>query len=78
MGAGTEWLGAARVRFWLVCALVAAGLVPVLSRGAEWLGSWKMALDWGTSSVILLGPGRRRHRLRRLRPASGWPSCPSC
>lgn len=51
-----EWLGAARVRVLLVCALAGAGLVPVLSRGASWLGSWKMALDWGTSSITLLGP----------------------
>lgn len=36
--------------------LIAAGLVPVLSRGADWVGSWKMALDWGTFSLTLLGP----------------------
>lgn len=52
----TEWLGPARVRVGLFVALVAAGLVPVMSRGDRWLGSWKLALDWGTASVILLGP----------------------
>ena len=56
MDTRTEWLGAVRVRVLLVCALTAAGLVPVLSREASWLGSWKMALDWGTSSITLLGP----------------------
>ncbi len=56
MGLRTEWLGPARVRSALLAVLVAAGLVPVLSRQASWLGSWKMALDWGTFSITTLGP----------------------
>ncbi|WP_322937356.1 hypothetical protein [Nocardioides bizhenqiangii] len=52
----SEWLGSPLVRLGLLVALLAAGLVPVMSRGGQWLGSWKLALDWGTSSVILLGP----------------------
>lgn len=55
-GVRSEWLGSGRVRVALAVTLVAAGLVPVLSRQAQWLGSWKLALDWGTSSLILLGP----------------------
>ena len=56
IGVRNEWLGTPRVRLALAAAMVAAGMVPVLSREASWLGSWKMALDWGTFSITLLGP----------------------
>lgn len=51
-----EWLGSARVRFVLLVVLTVAGAVPVMSRGARWLGSWKLALDEGSGSIVLLGP----------------------
>lgn len=50
------WLGDQRVVALELLALVAVGLVPVLSRGTDWLGSWKMALDAGTFSLTLIGP----------------------
>ncbi len=56
MGTRGEWLDTPRIRICLVAVMIAAGLVPVLSRKAEWLGSWKMALDQGTFSITLVGP----------------------
>jgi hypothetical protein len=50
------WLGDRRTAVLELVALVAVGLVPVLSRGTDWLGSWKMALDAGTFSLTLIGP----------------------
>jgi hypothetical protein len=50
------WLGDRRTVMLELLALVAVGLVPVLSRGTDWLGSWKMALDAGTFSLTLIGP----------------------
>lgn len=50
------WLGRARVRLTLVAVMVAMGSVPVMDRGTRWLGSWKLALDQGNGSLILLGP----------------------
>ncbi|WP_183095104.1 hypothetical protein [Nocardioides stalactiti] len=55
-GPRTEWLGSWRVRLALLAALVATGLVPVLTDHGRWLGSWKVALDTATFSVTLLGP----------------------
>ena len=37
-------------------ALVLVGSVPTLSRGTDWLGSWKMALNAGLFSLTLVGP----------------------
>jgi hypothetical protein len=56
IGARGEWLDRPHIRICLVVVMIAAGLVPVLSRRAEWLGSWKMALDQGTFSITLVGP----------------------
>lgn len=50
------WLGSRRTVVLELVALVAVGIVPVLSRGTDWLGSWKMALDAGTFSLTLVGP----------------------
>lgn len=50
------WLGDRRTVLLELVALVAVGLVPSLSRGTDWLGSWKMALDAGTFSLTLIGP----------------------
>jgi hypothetical protein len=50
------WLGSPRARFYLLLAMLGAGLLPVLGREASWLGSWKMALDWSTFSITTLGP----------------------
>lgn len=50
------WLGDRRTVMLELVALVVVGVVPVLSRGTDWLGSWKMALDAGTFSLTLIGP----------------------
>lgn len=50
------WLGSRRAVALQLVGLVAIGLVPLLSRGAPWLGSWKMALDAGLFSLTLIGP----------------------
>ena len=50
------WLGGRRTVVLELVALVAVGVVPVLSHGTDWLGSWKMALDAGTFSLTLIGP----------------------
>lgn len=50
------WLGDRRTVLLELLALIGVGLVPVLSRGTDWLGSWKMALDAGTFSLTLIGP----------------------
>jgi hypothetical protein len=39
-----------------IMTLVAAGMVTIFANGTPWVGSWKMALDWGTGSVVLVGP----------------------
>lgn len=50
------WLGERRTVGVILLALVAVGLVPVLSRGLAWCGSWKMALAAGAFSLTLIGP----------------------
>lgn len=56
MSGHLTWLGSRRTVVLELVALVAVGLVPVLSHGTDWLGSWKMALDAGTFSLTLIGP----------------------
>jgi hypothetical protein len=53
---GLAWLGDRRTVALTLVGLVAVGLVPVLSHGTDWLGSWKLALDRGTFSLTLIGP----------------------
>lgn len=50
------WLGGRRAALLELLALLGAGLVPTLSRGSDWLGSWKAALDAGMFSATLIGP----------------------
>jgi hypothetical protein len=50
------WLGDLRTVSLMFLGLVAVGLVPALSRGADWLGSWKMALSAGLFALTLIGP----------------------
>ncbi|WP_134741117.1 hypothetical protein [Nocardioides sp. 503] len=56
MTRGLTWLGDRRTVVLTLLGLVAVGLVPVLSDGTDWLGSWKLALDRGTFSLTLIGP----------------------
>jgi hypothetical protein len=37
-------------------ALVAAGLITIFVNNTRWIGSWRMALDWATGSLVLIGP----------------------
>lgn len=50
------WLGGRRAALLELLALLGAGLLPTLSRGVDWLGSWKAALDAGLFSATLVGP----------------------
>jgi hypothetical protein len=50
------WLGDRRTVALTLLGLVLVGLVPVLSQGTDWLGSWKLALDRGLFSLTLSGP----------------------
>ncbi|WP_193611155.1 hypothetical protein [Nocardioides lijunqiniae] len=50
------WLGDRRTVVLTFAGMLLAGLVPVLSHGTDWLGSWKLALDRGTFSLTLVGP----------------------
>ncbi|WP_278257219.1 AAA family ATPase [Nocardioides convexus] len=50
------WLGRPPVVALQFLVLLAAASVAAAARGTEWTGSWKMALDWGTFSVALVGP----------------------
>lgn len=46
--------GSARLARWLLT--LAAGCLVLGLGGATWMGSWKVALDWGTGTLILVGP----------------------
>lgn len=56
MIAFTIWQGARWKALAFTSVLLAIGLVTLLDRGMGWVGSWRQAIDWGTGSVILLGP----------------------
>jgi hypothetical protein len=53
-------------RLWILCGsrtaafatacLIVTGLATAFLKGTAWLGSWRMALDWGTGSLVLIGP----------------------
>lgn len=52
----TIWQGPRWKTLVLTSVLLAVGLITLLDRGLVWVGSWRQAIDWGTGTVILLGP----------------------
>lgn len=50
------WLGGARLVLAQAVVLLAAGVVAVLPRREDWIGSWKLALDSAAGSTVLVGP----------------------
>lgn len=50
------WLGGARLVLVQWVVLLAAGVVSILPRRDDWIGSWKLALDGSAGATVFIGP----------------------